>query len=135
MFDVLVAEDHPYNQVLMSEILDSIGCRVSMAENGKDALDQLDAHDFDLIIMDNRMPVMSGIEAIAKIRARTDWKVQIPIITLTANAMRGAEKEHKALGVNEFITKPLDVGQVIDSVKRLAEIGRKIRTAAHSAVI
>lgn len=135
MFDVLVAEDHPYNQVLMSEILDSIGCRVSMAENGKDALDQLDAHDFDLIIMDNRMPVMSGIEAIAKIRARTDWKVQIPIITLTANAMRGAEKEHKALGVNEFITKPLDVGRVIESVMRLAEIGRKIRDAAHSVVI
>lgn len=135
MFDVLVAEDHPYNQVLMSEILDSIGCRVSMAENGKDALEQLDAHDFDLIIMDNRMPVMTGIEAIAKIRARTDWKMQIPIITLTANAMRGAEKEHKALGVNEFITKPLDVGRVIESVMRLAEIGRKIREAAPSAVL
>ncbi len=134
MFDILVAEDHPSNQALISEILDSIGCRVSMAENGEQALQQLDAADFDLIIMDNQMPVMSGMEAIEKIRARTDWKMQIPIIALTANAMRGAEKAYLAIGVNEYITKPLDVNQVIGSVKRLAEQGRKIRNERPVAV-
>ncbi|WP_088347238.1 MULTISPECIES: PAS domain S-box protein [Rhodomicrobium] len=132
IFDVLVAEDLELNQRLIREILDSIGCRVFMAANGREALDRLEAGDFDLIIMDNQMPVMTGMEAIGVIRARTDWKMGIPIIALTANAMRGAEKLYKALGVNEYIAKPLNVQQVIAAVKRLGEIGRKLRENAHT---
>lgn len=133
MFDVLVAEDHPFNQVLISEILDSVGCRVTMAENGQEALDHLEKNAFDLIIMDNQMPVMSGLEAIRHIRARADWKTRIPILALTANAMRGAEKEYEAHGVEEFMTKPLDVNRVIEVVKRLGSMGRQVREQAVAA--
>jgi len=134
MYDVLVAEDHPFNQVLISEILDSIGCRVTMAENGREAVDQIEANAFDVIIMDNQMPVMSGLEAIRHIRARTDWKTRIPILALTANAMRGAEKDYEAHGVEQFMTKPLDVNRVIEAVKQLGSAGRKVREEASSAV-
>jgi len=134
MYDVLVAEDHPFNQILISEILVSIGCRVTMAENGQEALDQIENHGFDLIIMDNQMPVMSGLEAIRHIRARPDWKTRIPILALTANAMRGAEREYEAHGVEKFMTKPLDVNRVIEAVKRLASAGRQVRQEASSAV-
>jgi CheY-like chemotaxis protein len=134
MYDVLVAEDHPYNQVLISEILESIGCTVTLAENGQQALDHLDAQDYDLIIMDNQMPVMSGLEAIRQIRGRADWKTRIPIVALTANAMRGAEKDYEVYGVEEFMTKPIDVNYMIETVKRLGSAGRRAREAACSAV-
>ncbi|WP_088342547.1 MULTISPECIES: MHYT domain-containing protein [Rhodomicrobium] len=132
-FDVLVAEDHLFNQMLIAEVLEGMGCQVTMTENGKQALDRLAAADFDLIIMDNQMPVMSGIDAIELIRARTDWKGHIPIIALTANTMRGTEKAYKAMGVNEFIAKPFDVAHVTASVKRLGELGRQMRKEALSA--
>jgi len=134
MYDVLVAEDHPYNQVLISEILESIGCKVTLVENGQQALDHLDSQDYDLIIMDNQMPVMSGLEAIRQIRGRADWKTRIPIVALTANAMRGAEKDYEVYGVEEFMTKPIDVNYVIETVKRLGSAGRRAREAACSAV-
>jgi len=134
MYDVLIAEDHPYNQVLISEILESIGCKVTLVENGQQALDHLDAQDYDLIIMDNQMPVMSGLEAIRQIRGRADWKTRIPIVALTANAMRGAEKDYEVYGVEEFMTKPIDVNYVIETVKRLGSAGRRAREAACSAV-
>jgi len=134
MYDVLVAEDHPFNQVLISEILDSIGCRVTMAEDGQQALNEVENNAFDLIIMDNQMPVMSGLEAIRLIRARSDWKTRIPILALTANAMRGAEKDYEAQGVEQFMTKPLDVNRVIEAVKQLGSAGRKVRDAASSTV-
>ncbi|RIA55587.1 PAS domain-containing hybrid sensor histidine kinase/response regulator [Dichotomicrobium thermohalophilum] len=132
MYDVLVAEDHPVNQLLIREILTSIGCRVTMADNGEKALEEIDARDFDLVIMDHQMPVMTGLEAITRIRARKDWKQRIPIIALTASALAGAEEDHKARGVEAFMTKPLDMNEVIGTVKHLGRIGRELREAAHS---
>jgi PAS domain S-box-containing protein len=127
MFDVLVAEDHPMNQRLINDILDAIGCRVTIAEDGAKALAHLDTEDFDLVIMDHQMPVMTGLDAIRAIRSRTDWKMDIPIIALTANAMRGSETVYSELGVDEFMTKPLMLERVIGAVRRLGLAGRKLR--------
>jgi CheY-like chemotaxis protein len=107
-----------------------MGCCVSMAANGKEALERIDASEFDLIIMDNQMPVMTGIEAIEFIRARGDWKGRIPIIALTANVMRGTETAYQALGVNAFIAKPFEVAHVVATVLRLGTLGRKLRKDA-----
>lgn len=133
MYDVLVAEDHPVNQILIRELLSSIGCRVTMADNGQKALDEVSARDFDLVIMDNQMPVMTGLEAFKRLRARRDWKQRIPVIALTASAHCDSKKEYERLGVEAFMTKPLDMNAVIATVKRLGEVGRQLREAAHSA--
>jgi PAS domain S-box-containing protein len=126
-YDVLVAEDHPLNRALITELLGSIGCRVTMADNGQQLLEALDAADFDLVILDNQMPIMNGAEAAEKIRGRNDWKMRIPIIALTADAMLEAERAYRRIGVSEFITKPLDVAHVMETVKRLAATGRRLR--------
>ena len=130
MYDVLVAEDHPMNQLLICEVLNSINCHVTVAETGRQAVDKIEADDFDLVIMDNQMPEMSGLEAIRHIRARTDWKRRIPIVALTANAMRGAEKDYEAYGVEAFITKPFDMNQVMATVEQLGSVGRRLREEA-----
>ncbi|MFP4538831.1 MAG: response regulator [Dichotomicrobium sp.] len=135
MYDVLVAEDHPVNRSLISEVLQAIDCRVTLAENGQQVLDAIDSRDFDVVIMDNQMPVMSGLQAIARIRARTDWKRRIPIIALTANAMRGTEGDYQIHGVEAFMTKPFDVNTVIATVKRLGRAGRRIRDEAYSTTL
>jgi PAS domain S-box-containing protein len=133
MYDVLVAEDHPVNQLLIRELLSSIGCRVTMADNGQKALDEVAARDFDLVIMDNQMPVMTGLEAFKRLRARRDWKQRIPVIALTASAHCDSRKDYERLGVEAFMTKPLDMNEVIGTVKRLGEVGRQLRETAHSA--
>jgi PAS domain S-box-containing protein len=129
-YDVLVAEDHPLNRALIRELLGSIGCRVTMADNGQQLLEALEAADFDLVILDNQMPVMSGAEAAERIRGRGDWKMRIPIIALTADAMGETEQAYREIGVSAFIAKPLDVAHVMDTVKRLGEIGRQLRKQA-----
>jgi hypothetical protein len=129
-YDVLVAEDHPLNRALIRELLGSIGCRVTMADNGQELLEALEAADFDLVILDNHMPVMSGAEAAERIRGRGDWKMRIPIIALTADAIGETEQAYREIGVSAFIAKPLDVAHVMDTVKRLGETGRQLRKQA-----
>ncbi len=130
IYDVLVAEDHPFSQILIREILKSIGCRITLAENGQQLLDTLNVADFDLIILDNQMPLVTGEEAIERIRQRTDWKMRLPIIALTASALPETERRYADLGVDAFITKPLSVETVIKSVKRHASAGRRLRETA-----
>jgi PAS domain S-box-containing protein len=126
-FDVLVVEDNPVNLKLVLSILCAAGCRAKSAENGKDALDRLEQEDFDLIILDNRMPVMSGIDAMKTIRARPDWKRRIPILLLTADAMKGADEKYVSAGADLYMSKPLRVEHFIASVKQMAQQGRELR--------
>lgn len=130
LYDILVAEDHPFNQVLIRNVLNKAGCELTMVENGRDLLDRLDTADFDLVILDNQMPIMSGVDAAKAIRSRRDWKMRIPIIALTADVMTDAEQTYGQIGVDAFITKPIDVAQVIETVRRLAKDGRALRTEA-----
>jgi len=129
-YDVLVAEDHPVNQQLIREMLGAIQCHVTLAETGRQALEQIEAGNFDLVIMDNQMPEMTGLEAIGHIRARTDWKRRIPIVALTANAMRGAEKAYQQHGVEAFLTKPFAFNEIVTTIRRLGRAGRRIREKA-----
>ncbi len=132
-YDVLVAEDNVFSQMLIKEILDGMGCQVNLTTDGQQLLDQLESGDFDLVILDNQMPVMTGIEAAQKIRSRDDWKVRIPIIALTADAMKEAERAYREIGVNAFVTKPLNVRQIMDVVQKLALEGRQLREGRGAA--
>ncbi len=126
-YDVLVAEDHPINLKLAVALLQAAGCRAHSAENGRQALTALDKADYDLIVMDSQMPIMTGIEAMTIIRRRSDWKARIPILSLTADAMKGADEYHATAGADMYMTKPLKSDGFIEAVKRLASEGRELR--------
>jgi CheY-like chemotaxis protein len=132
-----VAEDHPINLKLTVALLQAAGCQARCVQNGQQALAELDNADFDLVIMDSLMPVMTGIEAIAVIRSRPDWKRFIPILSLTAHAMKGADEYHTSAGADLYMSKPLRSDCFIGTVNRLARQGRELctrhRPCCHSA--
>ena len=103
---VLVAEDIPLNQLLMKTLLDDFGFECDIAENGNIAIDLLRLKPYDLILMDLQMPEMNGFEATEYIRKT--MKSQIPIIALTADVTTADLNKCTAVGMNEYIAKPVD---------------------------
>ena len=102
---ILLAEDNPDNQRLISMHIRKTGAEVEIVENGKLAVERGIDPGFDLILMDMQMPVMGGIEAIAKLR---ETNCTTPIATLTANAMKEDIIKSEKAGANDFLTKPID---------------------------
>ncbi|QEN09306.1 sensor histidine kinase [Oceanispirochaeta crateris] len=100
---ILIAEDHPVNRKLFESILVKQGYRVILAENGKEALERAVSDNPDLIFMDCQMPVMNGYEATRQIRERG---LKIPIIAVTANALREEQEKCFKSGMNDFLSKP-----------------------------
>ncbi|MBQ0166544.1 MAG: response regulator [Treponema sp.] len=118
---ILVAEDNMVNSHIVRHLLESFGCIVETATNGKDALALFSASEpyhYDAIIMDIRMPVMDGLEATKKIRALggegcySPDALEIPIIALTANALDEDRKETMEAGMNAHLTKPIDAAEL-----------------------
>lgn len=105
---ILIVEDHPINQMLASRMLEKWGHKVSLAENGQEALDRLIANseNFDLILMDMQMPVMGGLEATVKIRQMPHFR-DLPIVAMTANAMLGDREMCLQAGMNDYLSKPI----------------------------
>jgi len=118
---VLVAEDVPTNQLVVRELLESLGATVRLADNGALALRQLAEHgdQIDLILMDIQMPELDGIEATRRIRAGS-IRPDIPIIALTAHALEDERQRTAIAGMNDFLTKPIDPDQLLDKVRRYA---------------
>lgn len=103
---VLVVEDIPLNQLLMKTLLDDFGFERDIAENGKIAIEKLQNNSYDLILMDLQMPEMNGFEATEYIR--TTMNSDIPIIALTADVTTVDLAKCKAVGMNDYIAKPVD---------------------------
>lgn len=104
---VLLVEDNDINRLYATNILKSWNCEVDGAENGVIALERLKSNNYDLIFMDIQMPIMDGYEATKKIRTTFDPpKKDIPVIALTANAVKGDEGKSKKSGMNDYIVKP-----------------------------
>jgi CheY-like chemotaxis protein len=106
---VLVVEDNPINQRLMGLLLEQLGCVHEMAANGRDAVDKAVNHGYDLILMDVQMPVMDGYEATKIIRAGGST---VPIIALTAHALKEDKEKCRAAGMNDFIAKPVEINEL-----------------------
>jgi len=102
---VLLAEDNPDNQLLLTHILNKLGVSLSIAENGKVALEMAFKENYDLILMDMQMPVLGGLEAVSLLRENGYRK---PIVALTANAMKKDKEESINAGCDDFLTKPID---------------------------
>ncbi|MDL2291283.1 response regulator [Desulfovibrio sp. OttesenSCG-928-F20] len=109
-YRVLIVEDNPVNQEILGDVLGSFGLDVALADNGEEALARLEEENFDLVFMDVQMPVMDGLAATRAIRAGAKEPVRsIPVIALTANAMPKDRQDCAEAGMNDFLSKPLDI--------------------------
>ena len=115
---VLLAEDNTDNQRLVSMYLKKLGAEVSIANNGKEAIEQTDKGDFDLILMDMQMPVMNGIDATKRLREMGYTK---PIVALTANAMKEDVENFNQAGCDDFIQKPISQKQFKENIFKYLE--------------
>jgi PAS domain S-box-containing protein len=128
---VLVADDGAENRELVSLVLAEQGLWVEQAENGQMALDMTLKGGFDVILMDMQMPVMDGYTATRTLRQRG---VKIPIVALTANAMRGFETQMLEAGCDVFLTKPIDIDVLVGTLAKLLG-GERLAPAASSAAV
>lgn len=128
---VLVAEDNATNQIVAKGMLEQLGCRVDLAENGRESVARAAEKRYDLIFMDCQMPVMDGYEATGNIR-KAEHQTGIgrtPIVALTAHAMKGDRDRCLAVGMDDYITKPFNEQQLATVLSKwLLETGTNMLT-------
>ena len=118
--NILLVEDNPINQRITQLMLEPLIKSVELARNGKEALDMFGTSRYDLILMDVQMPVMSGLLAAEKIRGlETSTQLHVPIIAITANAMLGDMEQCLAVGMDDYISKPIDPEVLIEKISAL----------------
>jgi CheY-like chemotaxis protein len=116
---VLVAEDVELNQLLVRHIMESWGFEVTIVDNGKKAVQALKQEEFDLVLMDIQMPEMDGMEATRNIRKLSNsTKATIPIVALTANALKGDSEKYMMAGMNDYLSKPFTEEQLFTVIQR-----------------
>lgn len=120
---ILLAEDNPINQDVARQLLELFGCRVEIAENGQEALDQMTSKTFDLVFMDCSMPVLDGLSATMQFRTMEDFRnaektnkgepaTHLPIVALTARAMDGDHENCLQSGMDDYLVKPFDTNDL-----------------------
>src|SRR5205085_1889815 len=114
---VLIVDDDVRNVFALTSVLEANGMEVLFAENGRDGLATLRAHpDVDLVLMDIMMPEMDGYQTMQAVRLLPEFK-QLPIISLTAKAMKGDREKSIASGASDYITKPIDNDQLLSLMR------------------
>ncbi len=133
---ILVVEDNRINQQVATEILQGAGLKVDIAGNGQEAIAavvgrlQAEGGRYDAVLMDIQMPVMDGFTATGEIRKADPGLGELPIIAMTAHAMRGDRERCMAAGMNDYITKPIDTEQLFATLARWIPDGRASREPA-----
>ncbi len=122
----LVAEDSPTNQALIELLLKKLGIEVVVVENGRQAVQKAIAEKFDVIIMDIQMPLMNGYEATKLLRKDG---VEIPIIALTACAMKGDDEKCFAAGCNDYLPKPIDRKKLVETLMKYLSVSSDAASA------
>jgi signal transduction histidine kinase/CheY-like chemotaxis protein len=120
---VLIAEDNHVNQLVARKMLEKLGLGTEVVMNGQEAIDLLKQRDFDLVLMDCQMPVVDGLEATRRIRDRASGvrNPHIPIVAMTANAMRGDREQCLAAGMTDYLSKPVTPDELARVVMRTLE--------------
>ena len=113
---VLVVDDGEENRELVRLVLENLGLEVDEAIHGEQALDRVGGRDYDVVLMDVQMPVMDGFTAVAAMRRRG---LEIPIVALTAHAMKGYADRCYGAGYSEYFTKPIDIDRLVALLARL----------------
>lgn len=117
---VLLVEDNAVNRTLARKLLEKHGHTVVLAENGREALDALKRETVDLVLMDLQMPVMDGLEAIAAVRKKEmGTEVHLPIVALTAHAMKGDRERCLAAGADDYLAKPIQTPALFATLDRI----------------
>jgi len=123
---ILLAEDNPVNQAPVMRLLERRGHTVEVVANGKKVLEALERNSvprFDLILMDMQMPEMDGAECVARIRAKEyGTAVRIPIIALTAHALKGDRERFLALGTDGYLPKPVRAQELFETIEGLLQL-------------
>jgi len=118
---VLLAEDNRINQLVAQRLLQKLGCQTDVVENGRDAVEAVTRHRYDIILMDIQMPVMDGFEATTRIRDAETAGARLPIVAMTAHAMEGDRDRCLAAGMDGYISKPVNLaalGKVLAGLHR-----------------
>jgi CheY-like chemotaxis protein len=116
---VLVVEDDAVNLLGVKAMLEHLGCVAISARNGVEALEVLEREPLDCVVMDVRMPEMDGVECTRRIRQSGKAYADIPILALTAHAMYGDKENFLALGMNDYLSKPVDMDDLAQSLDQL----------------
>lgn len=124
---ILLAEDHEMGRELLGSFLTGLGHEVVCAEDGAQALEKLRESDFDLVLMDGRMPVMDGLEATKAIRAGAcgSSRSRVPVVAITAQAMKGDREAFLGAGMNDYVTKPVDLDEILLVLARHAPLKKR----------
>jgi len=118
---ILVAEDNRLNQRIIVATLEKFGHKPTVVENGVQVLSEIERQDYDLILMDIRMPEMNGLEATRAIRSRSDALAKIPIVALTADAMEEHIRGYLADGMDACATKPIDRAELLMTINEVLD--------------
>ncbi len=117
---VLVADDNEINRLITSRMLERLGHTVELVADGDEAVEAVAEGQFDMVLMDGRMPRLSGAEATRKIRDLNSATASVPIIALTADALQGDKDHYFACGMNGYVTKPVDSQALAKELQRLS---------------
>ena len=120
---VLIVEDNKVNQVVLTKLIKKMNCEPLVANNGQEGVEQVQAHEIDIVLMDCQMPVMDGFEATIEIRKLKDKKGKIPIVAVTANARDADRARCFEVGMNGFLGKPVDFRSVKQAIEEHLDAG------------
>jgi len=121
--NVLFIEDDPMNRRVVADMLDVAGAAMTEAESAEIGLKLIDERDFDMALVDLRMPGMDGITAIRRIRGRPDAKAKLPIIVVTADTAIDLRERCIAAGANEVLFKPVAMDALFEAMGRILASG------------
>lgn len=116
---ILLVDDNEINRKVALGLLEPLQMQIDTAINGKNAIDMIEQKEYDLVFMDHMMPVMDGIDATKRLREKEgDYYQKLPVIALTANAMKEAQKLFQEAGMNGFVAKPIVMKQICQAIRQ-----------------
>ena len=128
---ILLTEDNEINQQVALELLEGEGFFVDVAGNGRIAVEKAGRNDYDIVLMDLQMPLMDGYEAAEKIRA-SFGPDELPVVAMTADAMSGVKEKVLGIGMNDYITKPIDTAELLKILARWIRPARRELNSANA---
>ncbi len=135
---IMIVDDNKVNLMVASELMKRFGFEATLVDSGSEAVDKVEENlvQYDIIFMDHMMPFMDGVEATQRIRAiDTEYAHELPIVALTANAIKGVEKQFRMAGMNDYISKPIHMKQLSDILQKWIPLDKQIRVIEGKEVV